>query len=296
MYKHLQSIAAFVAVAETSAFNRAAQKLGVKPSVVSHHVSRLEEHLGTTLVYRTTRKVTLTEHGRVLFEAAYKSMDATSRALDQIMDAQEEAIGALNVTLPVFVPEPEVEKAILNFMQRHPYVSISLNYSDAVADILDNQYDMSIRIGDPPDSSFIARKLSTVTHILVASPDFILRYGTPQKPDQLSELPYIAMEGLGDTLQLIHGDQRVEVHLSTCQLATNNIYGAHVAAVSGLGMVSLPLALCESSLAQGKLIRILPKWKQPSWPLIAIWPDNSRRKTLTKRLVDHISATMEPAS
>lgn len=288
MYKHLQSIAAFIAVAETGAFNRAAKTLGVKASVVSHHVSKLEEHLGTTLVYRTTRKVSLSEHGRILFESSKKWMDGTNRALDRIMDAQDEAIGALNVSLPAFVPEPLVETAIVNFIELHPHVSITLNYSDSVVDMLEDNIDLSIRVGEPPDSSFIARRLSTIKHCLVASPDFLIRYGTPQEPQQLANIPYVALEGLGDTTILKRGSELIEVHNNICRIATNNIYGSIAAAENSLGVANLPFSLCAQALKDGKLVQLLPKWQLPEWSLNAIWPDASRRHTLTKRLVNHI--------
>ncbi|WP_064791306.1 LysR family transcriptional regulator [Shewanella woodyi] len=288
MYKHLQSIATFIAVAEAGAFNKAADALGVQASVVSHHVSKLEEHLGTTLIYRTTRKVSLSEHGRILFEASKKWLDGTSQAVDQIMDAQDEAIGALNVSLPAFVPEPEVENAILNFIELHPHVSITLNYSDTLVDLVEDNFDLCIRLGNPPDSSFIARKLAQTQHILVASPNFISRHGMPQEPLQLTKLPYVSMDGLGDTLTLTRSKQKVEVHNTICQINTNNIYGAKAAAENSLGIGNLPVALCEKAIAEGKLVHILPNWKLSSFPLISIWPDASRRHTLTKRLVNHI--------
>ena len=294
MYKHLQSIAAFVAVAETGAFNKAADALGVKASVVSHHVSKLEDYLGATLVYRTTRKVSLSEHGHILFDASKKWMDGTSRALDRIMDAQDEAIGALNVALPAFVPEPEVEAAIFNFIELHPHVSISLNYSDVVVDMLEDNYDLSIRIGDPADSSFIARNLATIKHLLVASPEFLIRHGTPREPDQLADIPYVSIEGIGDLLKLQRGKEQIEIQSMTCQIATNNIYGALAAAENGLGVANLPAALCKIGMEEGKLVQVLPKWQLPTFPLTAIWPDASRRNTLTKRLVDHIVAVKNP--
>ncbi|MBW8185497.1 LysR family transcriptional regulator [Shewanella nanhaiensis] len=292
MYKHLQSIATFIAVAEAGAFNKAADALGVQASVVSHHVSKLEEHLGTTLIYRTTRKVSLSEHGRILFDASKKWLDGTAQAVDQIMDAQDEAIGALNVSLPAFVPEPEVENAILNFIELHPHVSITLNYSDTLVDLVEDNFDLCIRLGNPPDSSFIARKLAQTQHILVASPNFISRHGMPQEPVQLAKLPYVSMDGLGDTLTLTRGKQKVEVHNTICQINTNNIYGAKAAAENGLGIGNLPIALCEQSVTEGKLVHILPNWKLSSFPLIAIWPDASRRHTLTKRLVNHIISAL----
>ncbi|WP_170576074.1 LysR family transcriptional regulator [Ruegeria atlantica] len=293
MYQHLQSIAAFVAVAETGAFNRAADRLGVKPSVVSHHISKLEDYLGATLIYRTTRKLSLSEHGRILFEASRTWMDHTGNALEQIMDAQNEAIGALNVALPTFLPDPRIEAAILNFIKIHPNVSIALNYSDRIADMLDDHIDLSIRVGTPSDSSFITRKLSVVSHALVASPDLLVRCGTPETPQQLEEMPFVAMNSFGDSVILERDGEEVEAHFRTSQIFTNSIIGALSAAENGVGFAIMPPALFEDAVAAGKLVKLLPQWSLPTWIVQAIWPDTSRRVTLTRRLVDHIATSLK---
>ena len=293
MYKHLQSIAAFVAVAETGAFNKAADKLGVQASVVSHHVSKLEEYLGATLVYRTTRKLSLSEHGRLLFEASRNWMDGTSTILEQIMDAQEEAIGSLNIALPSFVPDRRIEPAIMNFIKLHPHVSMSLNYSDEVADMLDDAFDLSIRVGEAPDSSFLTRKLSSTAHILVASQEFVLKHGAPDNPRGLADLPFVVVEGFGGQLALRRGSEEILYHVNARQLQTNNIYGALAAAQNGIGIANLPIALCEDNLRDGSLVKVLPNWHLPKLTLQAIWPDSSRRVTLTSRLVKHIVSTIK---
>ncbi len=292
MYQHLQSIAAFVAVAETGAFNKAADRLGLKPSVVSHHVSKLEDYLGATLIYRTTRKLSLSEHGRILFDASRNWMDHTGNALEQIMDAQTEAIGALNIALPTFLPDPRIEAAILNFIKIHPNVSIALNYSDHVADMLDDHIDLSIRVGSPTDSSFITRKLSVVSHVLVASPELLVRCGIPESPQQLEEMPFVAMNSFGDSIILERDGEEVEVQFRTSQLFTNSIIGALSAAENAVGFAIMPPALCEDAVAAGKLVKLLPQWAPPTWTVQAIWPDTSRRVTLTRRLVDHIATSL----
>ncbi|GAB5487515.1 MAG: LysR family transcriptional regulator [Parasphingorhabdus sp.] len=289
MYKHLQSIAAFVAVAETGAFNKAADKLGVNASVVSHHVSKLEEYLGATLIYRTTRKLSLSEHGRRLFEISRVWMDNTNQALDVIMDAQEEAVGALRVALPAFIPDPRIEVALLHFGKLHPNVSLSLFYSDQVSDLLEDDFDLSLRIGTLSDSSFMRRKLSEVSNVLVASPELLTRCGTPETPDELEKIPFIFMKGTTEKIVLTKGGDKSQVAAENCQIETNNIYGAFAAAENGLGVAGLPLPLCEQALANGTLVRLLSRWQLPKFVLQAIWPDVSRRSSLTKRLVRHLS-------
>lgn len=288
MYKHLQSIAAFVAVAETGAFNKAAKKLGVNSSVVSHHVTRLEDHLGSTLIYRTTRKLTLSQQGRVLYKAAKGWMDGTQQAIDWIMDDQEEAAGALRIALPAFIPDPRIDRALHLFAELHPNVALTLNYSDQVANLLDEKIDLSIRIGTPPDSCFMRRRLSDIDLILVASPRLLVHYGTPHHPDDLSEMPFVLMGGPADDITLRSNSEIVNVSTQNCQIETNSVYGAQAAAKSSLGVASLPAPLCESALSQGTLVRLLPSWQLPSLTLQAIWPEKPWRKSLTTRIVKHL--------
>lgn len=277
-----------MAVAETGAFNKAAAKLGINASVVSHHVSKLEDFLGSTLIYRTTRKLSLSPQGRTLYEAGRLWIDGTADALDRIRDAQEEAIGALRVTLPAFVPDPRIEDAILAFARMHPNVSLSLNYSDSVSDLLEDSFDLSIRIGNPPDSSFRRRKLIEIPHILVASPEFLAIQGTPESPGELGSLPIVYMKGSTDNLRLMRGSDVQEIQAESAQIETNSIFGAFAAAKRGLGIAGLPVALCEQSLASGKLVRVIPQWQLPKLTVQAIWPDASRRESLTKRLINHV--------
>ncbi|WP_319545004.1 substrate binding domain-containing protein [Ruegeria conchae] len=195
--------------------------------------------------------------------------------------------------MPTFLPDPRIETSILNFIKIHPNVSIALNYSDRVTDMLDDHIDLSIRVGSPSDSSFLTRKLSVVSHNLVASPELLVRCGTPETPKQLEEMPFVAMDSFGDSVVLERDGEKAEIHFQTSQLYTNSIIGALSAAEGGVGFAIMPPALCGEAVAAGRLVKLLPQWTLPTWTVQAIWPDTSRRLTLTKRLLDHIAISLK---
>lgn len=290
MYRHLQSLAAFVAVGETGAFVKAAKTLGVAPSVISHHIARLEEALGETLIHRTTRSLTLSANGQRLFEATRGNVSDIIAALRQIESQSNEIAGALHVALPAFIPDPALEAKIMEFATQHPNVALSLDYSDAIADLVEGGYDLAIRLGDLPSSTLMRQKLGTVTHVLVASPQFILRYGPITAPEMLSDIPFIAMGPSFDVISLERARSVREVELSASQIQLSSIFGAKSAALAGLGIGNLPEALVGDELQSGAFVQILPDWKQPELSVQAVWSANSHRSVLAQHFVRFLSA------
>ncbi len=289
MYRDLQSIAAFVAVAETGAFTKAAKRLGVSPSVISHHIAKLESSLDETLIYRTTRKMTLSEKGRKLFDAALTGLNGIQDVLDSIQDQHDAVVGALRITLPAFVPDPVIEERIMAFASRYPDVALDLDYTDQLRDLVEDGYDLSIRLGDLPNSTFMRRKLSEIHHVLVASPDFIARNELILSPSDLAQVPYVAMGDESCDLCLYRKSEENHVSLQYCQIQVKNIYAAKAATVAGLGIGNLPMPLLSHEIASGKLVQVLPGWELPKLMMQAIWPETTKRTNLTKRIVDFLA-------
>lgn len=281
-----QNLVAFVAVAETGAFARAAERLGVSPSVVSHHVARLEDALGQTLIHRSTRKLALSDNGQRLFEAARAGLLAIDQALDAVRNDGAALVGALRIAVPAFIPDPGVEARIMDFALRHPDVALTLDYSDAVTNLVDGAYDIAIRLGPLPSSALMHRKIATVTHRLVATPGFLAAHRSPRQPADLAALPTIAMGPAFDRITLTRRGQRETVALETSRLTVQNIHGALAATRAGLGFGNLPEALMGDGLATGQLVALLPEWSLPQHPVQAVWSGTSRRKRLAEAFVE----------
>lgn len=280
---------AFVAVGKTGAFVRAAEQLGVSPSVISHHVARLEEQLGETLVHRTTRKLTLSENGKRLFDAAQAGLSQIEIALEEARSDTEELAGALRIALPAFVPDPSIETRIMEFAKRYQNVALTLDYSDEVVDLVGGGYDLSIRLGNLASSSLIRRRIGDVVHRLVATPEFLLKHGAPARPEELSKLPAVAMGPANDYLELTNGTQTELVNLETSRIKVQNILGALTATQAGLGFGNLPESLVLEGLAEGRLVQLLPDWSLPRLTVQAVWSGTSHRRDLAHHFVEWVA-------
>lgn len=293
MQHSIQSLIAFVAVGKTGAFVRAAEQLGVSPSVISHHVARLEDQLGEALVHRTTRKLTLSENGKRLFEAAQVGLAQIDFALEQARSDTDEVAGALRIALPAFVPDPAIETRIMEFAKRYQNVALALDYSDEVVDLVGGGYDLSIRLGNLPSSNLIRRQIGTVTHQLVAAPEFLLQYSPPNCPADLALLPTVAMGQAVFKITLMKGSKTETVSLDTSRIKVQNILGALTATRAGLGFGNLPEALVRDDLAQGRLVLLLPDWSLPKLTVQAVWSGTSHRRELARRFVDWVAVREE---
>jgi DNA-binding transcriptional LysR family regulator len=288
MYRYAQSLVAFVAVGETGAFVKAAKRLGVTPSVVSHHVTRLEEEIGQPLVFRTTRKLTLSENGRRLFDVAQKGFGSVEAVLDQIEADADELAGALRVALPAVVPDPQIEARMMEFALRYPNVALTLDYTDQRMDLVEQGYDLAVRIGSRELPNLSHRKISEVRHVLVASPDFLLQHGAVQVPSDLEPLSFISMGSGGEVFSLTKGKTQQDIRLEVCQLKVQSILAARSAALAGVGFGNVPHSLVRDDLAKGDLVQLVPDWQLPLLAVHALWPGNSRRGSLITRLVDFL--------
>lgn len=288
IHKHLYGIAIFRTVIDEGSFRGAAKAVGLTNSVVSHHVAKLEEALGVTLLYRSTRKLSLTHQGQILYDAARQALMTTEQALDSISGEMEHPVGALRITMPGFMPEPAFEKSILDFASRYPGMALSLHYLDRPADLIAEGYDLGFRVGALPDSSLKAKKLREVPRKLVAAPELFAGQQVPKTPDDLKELDFIALAGTPENVTLRKGKRVIEIVPERHRIEVNTIYAALPAARAGLGLIRLPLPMCEEDLKVGRLIEVLPDWPPPTIPLYAVWPGDARRNSLTRRLLDFI--------
>lgn len=294
MYKHLKSLAVFVTVAQTGAFNKAAKKLDLQPSVVSHHINKLEAHLGTRLIYRSTRQLNLSEQGEALYHSTQTLFQSTENVIAQLSANSNEPRGLLRVSLPQFVPDPKIEQAIWSFHQKYPHIELSLDFTDEQVKLPSNHIDLAIRIGKQSDSNLMTKQLSAVEHILVASPAFLASKAEDlSSPDQLLKWPCINLGCSGKALILTKQPAQIEVAAVPSGLTVNSINAALNAAIAGIGFTDLPPALCEHALETGKLVRLLPDWQLPTLPICATYSGKVLHNSLIKLLLVHIEQTLE---
>ncbi len=289
MYKHLKSLAVFIAVAQTGAFNKAAQKLGLKPSVVSHHINKLEAHLGTCLIYRSTRQLSLSEQGKALYQSSHSLFEDTESLFAQFSSNSNEPRGLLRISLPQFIPDPKIEQAIWSFHEQYSNVELMLNYTDKQIQLPSSDIDLAIRIGRQTDSSLMTKKLSFVEHILVASPLLLAGQDSAiSAPEQLAHLQRIKLNCTGKTLILTQLKDRKEIKPLESRVTVNSINAALSATIAGIGFADLPPALCQQALKNGQLIKLFPEWRLTRFPICATYSGKALDNSLIKLLLVHI--------
>jgi len=265
---------AFVSVVDRGSFSAAGERLGVAKSVVSRRVSALEERLGVKLLNRTTRRLSLTDSGRALHERASRILADLEDAEQAVTSAHGELRGRLRIAAPLSFGLQHLAPAVNEFLQAHQELSIDIDLNDRQINIVEEGFDMAVRAGHLEDSTLIARRLSSVRRVTVASPAYLAEHGTPSEPTELTKhwgLNYANMpRHLQWRYQTPQG-QTVTPQVPA-RLQVNNGEMQVSAAEAGLGIAVLPTFICHQAISNGRLVPILCDYEQPAEGLYAVYP------------------------
>lgn len=287
MIDDYRSLAVFVAIADTGSLSAAGRRLKLSTSVISHHLSRLEERQGVTLFFRSTRSMSLTPEGHIALEPARRMVAAGEEALDAIHAGNEEPVGALHVAMPAFGEQSRLHLALWDFARLHPMIAISLHCSDTPTDLVKEGFDLAIRLGTMRSSSLKSRRIADFKRRLVASPDYLAGRAPIVTPQDLAENDFIAVTQIPPVMTLERADQSITVEPINMRVEVNTVSAAKAAVLAGLGLWHLPLGEIEQEIATGRLIHVLPDWSLPVLGIYAVWPDIGPQKALTRRLIDY---------
>lgn len=269
----------FVKVVEQGSFTAAAAQCGISSTMVGKHVAALEERLGARLLNRTTRRQSLTEVGGIYYQRCKAALAEVEAADASASELQTVARGLLRVTAPVTFGANLLVGVIGDYLREHPDVHIELHLNDRVVDLVDEAFDVAIRIGELPDSSLVARKLAPYRMIACASPAYLAAHGVPRTPAQLAGHNCIGFmySAAHKHWQFSERDQTSKVQISG-NFRVNNGQAVRTAALHGMGIVVQPEALLAGDLDAGALVRILPNHQLPAQSMHVVYP--SRRLTL----------------
>lgn len=267
-------IRAFVTVAEQGSFVAASERLGLSRAMVTKLVSALEARLGVRLMHRTTRRLSLTAEGESYLgeaSALLGELDALDARLSQ---GATRPAGRLRVTAPVSFGQRFLGAAVTEFHRQHPDIDIELSLNDRRVDLVEEGYDLALRITRMGDSSLIARKLVSVSDVVCVAPSYLERRGTPQRPEDLTIhncLIYTLTDQAGSWGFRDAGgaESRVRVQGS---LRANNGDLLLDAAINGLGITLQPRFLLTDALARGQLVQILTEYRWMDLDLYAVYP------------------------
>ncbi|UQY35726.1 LysR family transcriptional regulator [Pseudomonas fulva] len=273
----------FVAVAECGQFTAAAERLGLSSSQVSRQIARLEERLHTRLFYRTTRKVALTEAGQTFLQHCQRLQDAREEALNAIGDLGSEPKGLLRMTCAVAYGERFIVPLVTAFMAHHPRLSVEIELSNRTLDLVQDGFDIAIRLGRLQDSRMLATRLAPRRMYLCASADYLQRYG---RPHSLSELArHNCLIGSSDvwTFQLEgrEASQRVNGNWRC-----NSGQAVLDAALAGLGLCQLPDYYVLEHLRSGALVSLLDNHQPPNTAVWALYPQQRHLSPKVRQLID----------
>nr|WP_227697657.1 LysR family transcriptional regulator [Psychrobacter cibarius] len=280
----------FVQVVEEGSFSRVAEKLSLTNSVVSKRIARLEENLNIQLLYRTTRKLSLTDAGRALYNKAKIAKSAFQEAENAVTGYGEDMKGHIRITMPVVSANFIFSESIAEFCKQHPEVSVELQITNRLVDLIEEGFDLALRTAVLEDSSLIARRLIDSQWIICATPAYLEQHGAPQTPEQLQNhecLVYKFDNTANSTWPLyIDGkEQLISVH---GRFHSNHLSAIKQAALSDLGIAFLPQVLIYEEIQKNTLTQILQCFTSKKLGLYAVYPKARQPDQKLKLLVAHL--------
>lgn len=290
----LEDMSAFVRIIESGSISLAANQLGVAKSAVSRRLAELEERLGVQLLQRTTRQSSLTEAGRSYYQRALQILADVSELNAATSNTKAQLEGVMKIAVPLTFGLQQLAPAINAFAMAHPDLLIHLDFSDRKVDIVEEGFDLAVRIAELQDSTHIARRLAPIQIILCASPAYLEQHGTPEKPQDLKAhrtLQYALMPRSSWTLISPDGKQ-VTVAIRE-KMGANNGEFLRVAAVSGQGLVRLPTFIVWQEIEKGELVRVMADYTIPPLNAYAIYPQTRHLSHRVRALIDFLVKRFE---
>jgi DNA-binding transcriptional LysR family regulator len=290
MINDLRAMAIFAETVKQGSFRGAAKLLDLSPSVVSYHITQLEQRLGTALIYRSTRKLSLTHEGKILLQHANTMLASAQQGLNEITADNNKPTGSLTITLPSGLTRAPISHQIAEFSLLYPGIALHILYTDVRQDIIADGIDLAVRAGTLSDSSLKSKRIGHIERKLVCSKTFWeKRSHNPTHPHQLSLWRWIKLAMLPNTRTLINADQQHEVVHFDSHVVVDSIEAMTQFCFLGLGLATPPSFLVRDALISGELVEVLPHWQVNSVPLYVVWPENVTANSNTWRLLDHLT-------
>lgn len=282
----LTAITSFVKVVENDGFSAAARRLDISPSLVTTHVKALEDELGVLLLNRTTRKVSLTEIGRNYYEHCVHILSELEEADEIAQASQVKPRGVLRLNVAQAVP-PLIAAPMAEFVAQYPNVAVRLTVTSRMVDLIEESYDLTLRLIPVRDSSLIVRHLANYRMVVCGAPSYFERRGRPQRPADLTEhnclLFYDSLWGKDWHFSTPDGEQTVHV---TGNLETNSVVSLRQGALRGQGLICVPIFMVATDLKSGDLLPILTEFMPFEFTLDALYPNRRYVSAKVRYFID----------
>ncbi len=292
MQNRFEDLRTFVAVVQGRSFVAAALHLGVAKSAVSRRVAELEKRLNSRLLNRSTRALSLTEAGKVLFERATHLLAELDEAEAAASRAGVEQAGRLRILAPITFGQMQLMPIVVSFLERYGRLTVEIALRDGPEDLLATGYDMAVRIGELPDSSMSARRLGAIRRVACASPAYLRRFGVPHEPMDLVRHRGIAYSPVVDRDYWRFVDPRTGEERSVdvpCRLLLDSGDALCAAAVAGFGVAVLPAFMIHKCVLEGELVPLLLPYEKVPTSLYVVSPSRRLVPAKVRAFVDHIA-------
>ena len=286
------SMEAFVRVVEAGTFVAAADRLGISTSSLSRLVADLEQHLGARLLNRTTRRLSLTESGQAYYERCVTLLADLAEAEAMAGQSAAQARGTVRLTCSYSMAEQKVAPAIASFVERHPAVKFELVVSDRVVDLVEEGFDLAIRVGALGSDRLVARRLGSMHLVLCAAPSYLERHPQPRSPADLAEHNALTYAYSASPRLWRFTGNAGEVHEVRVagNLHANSGDALRAAALEGMGIINEPDFLLDPALRAGGLVRLLPGYTSGGGDIWAVYPSRRHLSLKVRLFVDHVAA------
>jgi DNA-binding transcriptional LysR family regulator len=286
----LLSLRVFAAVAEAKSFAAVADRMDLSAAMTSKHVQHIETEVGARLLNRTSRSVSLTEAGAIYLAAVRPLLEGLDEVGAQLAQSTIDPRGTLKISLPVWMAEPGFVRVLATYRTKYPDVLFDLDLSGRAVNLVEDGYDLALRVSPTLDEGLIARRLSDVTFHIVAAPSLLDRIGRPSVVADLNGAPFLAYSPVstGGRVRLGLGANAPEVKMIPVMQSANETV-LFQAALEGMGIAIMPHLVARAHLDAGRLEHLLPDFPAPLVSLSAIYPDRSFLPAKTRSFLDFLA-------
>ena len=284
-----EGVSEFVAVAEAESFTKASKRLGISTAQVSRQVSALETRMATKLFHRTTRKVSVTEVGKIYYQHCRQVLDGLEEAERAITNLQSTPRGLLKITAPVTYGEGTLAPLINDFIAKYPELEIKITLTNQKIDLIDEGFDLAVRLGQLEDSSMMAKRLGSRTQYVCASPNYLSTYGLPHSLSELEQ--HNCLQGTLDYWRFQENGKTRNIRVRG-NLTCNSGHALVDAAIKNIGIIQLPDYYVLPFIESGQLVPILEQNRQPEEGIWALYPHNRHLSPKVRMLLDYLSEAL----
>jgi len=287
-----QSMKVFRSVVEGGSFVAAARSLDVSTAMASKHLAHLEKRLGTRLLNRSSRHLSLTDAGRVYFEQVKDALDNLESAELAVGQTAVAPRGVLKITAPVWFANPHFARLLSTYRGRYPAVVLDVSLNDRVVDLVEEGFDLALRVTTNPGSALIARPLHTIRFRFVAAPSYVAAHGMPRTPQELAAHATVGYlySPFGDHWPFETKDGVEQVPFAPT-LRTNNTTLTYSMVLAGMALAALPPWLIDEDIAAGRLVEVLPAHRMTAGTLYAVYTSRRYLAPKVRTFVDHLASS-----